>query len=104
MILQRTALLSLPLLCTALAAMAGGPLIQPNDYYDKVGREQVEKDIRTCSKTARALDAPRREDTSVSVGGFSTGGAGDGDDGDPIYQNTVQRCLSNKGYNVVGWR
>ena len=92
----------LPHLALFLVLAATQPVLQPNEHYVQVGREQADKDIRTCSKMARSLDAPGTE-AARSTGGssrdiFSTPGGRD-----PQYQGTVERCLQNKGYNVAGW-
>lgn len=92
----------LPAFALFLVLASAQPVLQPNEHYVKVGREQAEKDIRTCSKMARSMDAPGSE-AARSTGGssrdlFSTPGRRD-----PQYQGTVERCLQNKGYTVAGW-
>jgi hypothetical protein len=93
--------LSLFVLLAGAAAMAG-PIIQPNEHYAKVGYAQAEKDIRACSSAARSIGASRAE-SRASMGGTSRDLFNDGGGRDPEFQTTVERCLSNKGYNVIGW-
>jgi hypothetical protein len=92
--------LSLFVLLAAGAAMAG-PIIQPNEHYAKVGRAQADKDIRACSSMGRTVGAPRAEAPGPGGGSsrdlFATPGR------EPEFQTTVERCLRDKGYNVIGW-
>ena len=104
---------------------AQSPVLYPNAKLEQVGKAQVEADISTCR---------RRADEYVSSGGAATakevgkdtavGGAGRGaaigaatgatagavhgavksSGPSPIYKNFVDRCLREKGYEVIGWQ
>jgi hypothetical protein len=103
MILIHASLLLPVALALALAGSAATrPVLQPNEHYQKVGRATAEKDIRSCISATQFTGAPAPADVStpgrsMSPDLFSTGGR------DPQFQNSVERCLQNKGYKVIGW-
>ena len=127
----------------SLASCSYRPILDPNEHYSFVGREQAEKDIDNCEKQARDyLDQFKAERAAKEAGrkaiiggviGAGTGlimgknvrstligsavGAGVGaaigglsvlgEDKvkpDQIKQKYITKCLTGKGYSVIGWR
>jgi len=80
-----------------LGGCASGPVLYPNAYLKTVGQEQADRDIADCRQQAEAYvksDAAKTvaKDTVIKASEPS-----------PLYKSFVNRCLSTKGYEVIGW-
>ena len=135
-------MLKAALLMVALWTLAPGcskkPVLYPNEYLERVGREQADADIRKCMEMAEEYGVkPQQGDkvaksTAIGAGGGAVagavGGAISGNVGGGVatgaasgaavglfyglfnaaepsapYKSFVNRCLSEKGYESVGW-
>jgi len=103
-LIQNSLLPLLPLFLSLGGSASGGPILQPNEHYAKVGREQAEKDIRSCASAAEFTASPTRPEMGRSAGGRSTDLWASSGRSDPVQQSAVERCLGNKGYKVIGWQ
>jgi uncharacterized protein YcfJ len=117
------------LLITGCAGGSYQPVLYPNDYYQKVGTAQVQKDIAECRSRAEqaiASDPAGKVAQQTFKGGASgavmgavtgdpfggvTGAAGgliqglaDSSEPDPLLKGYMERCLKEKGYDVLGWK
>ena len=98
--MNRSSVLIFALLLPIVAAAGRDrPVIQPNEHYTKVGRAQAESDIRACSNLARPAGAKRADIGDMGNRDLFA----DTSRPDTEFRNLVERCLSNKGYNVIGW-
>lgn len=113
-------------------ASSGGPMLYPNIHYKQVGEEQAKVDVAFCddqsenyidSYSERYLAAD--DDDYIIEGGIerTVAGAFSGNVGRGSYmadvigngkkieedrrisirQRFVNRCLNEKGYQVIGW-
>jgi len=104
------------------------PVLYPNTHLQQVGQQQAEQDIAVCREMAEAhvQSSAGREiarDTAIGgVGGAAVGavggavGAATGATAgllsglfkktapSPAYKDFVDRCLRERGYEVVGWQ
>ncbi len=115
-------------------ASTQSPVLYPNAHRQQVGQEQAERDIAACRELASqnvpsAAGKEIGKDTAVgAVGavagavsghgagrgaaiGAATGGTAGAVHGaakqvepSPVYKNFVNRCLREKGYEVIGWQ
>jgi hypothetical protein len=105
----------------ALVACATRPVVYPNDKLRASGRVAVEADTEACLAEAKAYlesgripEAAKRTGEGAVVGGAvgAAGGATGGlvhslwhwRDPDPVEKRYVERCLAERGYDVIGWR
>ncbi len=109
------------------------PILYPNEHLASVGAEQANRDIEECCRLAdsylksqKTKDMTKKAVESSVVGAASGaaagsifGHAGRGaaagaaasvthslfrvKDPDPVFMNYVNRCLSDKGYQTLGW-
>ena len=99
-----------------LAALAGcastaenEPVLYPNRHLQQVGRAAAEQDVRECRQLAhthgvretRDGEAARKKagDAAGAVKGTMESG-----ETSPVFRNFVQRCLRERGYEVIGWQ
>lgn len=78
---------------------------------EKVGGRAV-KGAAVGATTSAVVAAVLSKDVGRAVGAGAAGGATagavsgafDADDPDQVFKNYVNRCLSEKGYDVIGWQ
>ncbi len=115
-----------------LTGCASGPVLYPNAHLKQVGQEQAQRDIDDCRRQAdayvkSAAAKTMAKDTALGgAGGAVVGGAMGAVTGSfgkgvgvgaglvtgaikasrpsPIYKTFVNRCLTNKGYDPIGWQ
>lgn len=101
-----------------LAGCASSPVLYPNAHLKQVGQEQAQRDIDDCRRQAdayvkSAAAKTMAKDTALGgAGGAVVGGAAAGlvtgaikaSRPSPIYKTFVNRCLTNKGYDPIGWQ
>ncbi|KKO18087.1 MAG: hypothetical protein L3J18_00345 [Candidatus Brocadia sp.] len=115
------------------------PVLYPNDYFNKVGRDAADKDVNDCTRLAKehvgkygrekriaeqtAMGAAVGAATGAAAGavrgnvgmGAATGAAAGAAGGlifslfkardpDPVLKQYIEKCLSEKGYEVIGWK
>jgi len=95
--------------CLARAAQAG---LTPGQKTNAVGRRAGEGAATAgvasavgALITGRSSDVLRAGVTGAAVGGSAgaVSGAFHNDKANPVYRQFVQRCLSEKGFDVIGW-
>jgi len=95
--------------CMARAAQAG---LTPDQKTNAVGRRAGEGAATAgvasavgALITGRSSDVLRAGVTGAAVGGAAgaVSGAFHNDKVNPVYRQFVQRCLSEKGFDVIGW-
>ena len=135
-------MLKVALSAVALCSLAPGcskkPVLYPNEYLERVGREQSDTDIQKCTEMAEAYGVKPQQGEKVAkstaggagggavagaVGGAISGNLGTGvaagaasgaavglfyglfqaAEPSALYKSFVNRCLSEKGYETVGW-
>ncbi|OOP55774.1 MAG: hypothetical protein AYP45_12805 [Candidatus Brocadia carolinensis] len=115
------------------------PVLYPNEYFNKIGREASDKDVDDCTQLAKshvgkygrekriagqtAMGAAVGAATGAAAGavrgnagmgaatGAAAGAAGSlifslfkARDPDPLLKQYIEKCLSEKGYEVIGWK
>ena len=95
--------------CMARAAQAG---LTPDQNTNEVGRRAGEAAATAgvasaigALITGRSGDILRAGATGAAVGGSAgaVSGAFHNNRANPVYRQFVQRCLSEKGFDVIGW-
>ena len=95
--------------CMARAAQAG---LAPDQKTNEVGRRAGEGAATAgvasaigALITGRSSDILRAGATGAAVGGSAgaVSGAFHNNRANPVYRQFVQRCLSEKGFDVIGW-
>ena len=95
--------------CMSRAAQAG---LTPDQKTSEVGRRAGEgaavagvASVVGALITGRGGDVLRAGATGAAVGGSAgaVSGAFHNDKASPVYRQFVQRCLSEKGFDVIGW-
>ena len=95
--------------CISRAAQAG---LSPDQKTNEVGRRAGEgaavagvASVVGALITGRSSDVLRAGATGAAVGGSAgaVSGAFHNDKASPVYRQFVQRCLSEKGFDVIGW-
>ena len=95
--------------CMARAAQAG---LTPDQRTNQVGRRAGEGAATAgvasavgALVTGRSSDILRAGAAGAAVGGSAgaVSGAFHNDKINPVYRQFVQRCLSEKGFDVIGW-
>ena len=95
--------------CTARAAQAG---LTPDQKSNQIGRRAGEGAATAgvasavgALITGRSSDILRAGATGAAIGGSAgaVSGAFHNDKANPVYRQFVQRCLSEKGFDVIGW-
>ena len=95
--------------CIAKATHAG---LSPDQKTNDVGRRAGEgaaiagvASVVGALITGRGSDVLRAGATGAAVGGSAgaVSGAFHHDKASPVYRQFVQRCLSEKGFDVIGW-
>ena len=108
----RPFLAGLVLLCAAGCATTQKPVLYPNAHLKNVGDATAQRDIGECMQLVEnsgvaksGNQVVKRGAEGAAVGG--TAGAVHGafrNDTSPTYRNFVQRCLRERGYDVIGWQ
>ncbi len=95
--------------CMARAGQAG---LTPDQKNNQVGRRAGEGAATAgvasavgALITGRSSDILRAGATGAAIGGSAgaVSGAFNSDKVNPVYRQFVQRCLSEKGFDVIGW-
>lgn len=95
--------------CMAKAVQAG---LSPDQKTNEIGRRAGEgaavagvASVVGALITGRSSDVLRAGATGAAVGGSAgaVSGAFHNDKASPVYRQFVQRCLSEKGFDVIGW-
>ena len=95
--------------CMSRAAQAG---LTPNQKTNEVGRRAGEGAATAgvasavgALITGRGSDVLRAGATGAAIGGSAgaVSGAFHNDKVNPVYRQFVQRCLQEKGFDVIGW-
>ena len=95
--------------CITRATQAG---LAPNQTNNEVGRRAGEGAATAgvasavgALITGRSSDILRAGATGAAIGGSAgaVSGAFSNDKVNPVYRQFVQRCLSEKGFDVMGW-
>ena len=95
--------------CMSRASQAG---LTPDQANNEVGRRAGQGAATAgvaaavgAIVTGRSSDAVRAAATGAAVGGSAgaVSGAFHNDKVNPVYRQFVQRCLSEKGFDVIGW-
>lgn len=95
--------------CMARATQSG---LSPDQKTNEVGRRAGEgaavggvASVVGALITGRGSDVLRAGATGAAVGGSAgaVSGAFHNDKASPVYRQFVQRCLSEKGFDVIGW-
>lgn len=95
--------------CMARAAQAG---LTPDQKINQVGRRAGEGAATAgvasavgALITGRSSDMLRAGAAGAAIGGSAgaVSGAFHNDKVNPVYRQFVQRCLSEKGFDVIGW-
>jgi hypothetical protein len=111
-------LLALVIIALALEGCASTrPVLYPNEHFNTVGSETANRDVESCMDLAESAGA------SGAVGGAVVGAAGSGSaigaatgatagllhwifskpTRSSAFENFVNRCLQERGYQTVGW-
>jgi outer membrane lipoprotein SlyB len=123
-----TCRLSLFAACVLAVGCAGtpNPVLYPNAHLKQVGQAAADRDVAECRQLARQAAG------GAAIGGASAGawglvrgndaggralagaaagaaagtvrGAMKSSETSPVYKNFVQRCLRERGYDVIGWQ
>ena len=97
------------------------PVLYPNAKVKELPREQVEQDIEDCRRLAgEYVESTVGKDIGKgAAGGGGTGAAAGAAAGatagavrgavkntepSPVYRQFVNRCLRERGYDVIGWQ
>jgi len=90
------------------------PVLYPNATLTRVGQPQAGRDIDDCMSRAESHGLTATGDTRVvrrgaegAAAGAAAGAVRDGFDAadlNPTYRRFVQRCLRERGYEVIGWQ
>ena len=95
--------------CMTRAAQAG---LTPDQKRNEVGRRAGEGAATAgvasavgALITGRSSDILRAGATGAAIGGSAgaVSGAFHSDKASPVYRQFVQRCLAEKGFDVIGW-
>ena len=95
--------------CMTRAAQAG---LTPDQKTNQIGRRAGEGAATAgvasavgALVTGRSNDILRAGATGAAIGGSAgaVSGAFHNDKVNPVYRQFVQRCLSEKGFDVIGW-
>jgi hypothetical protein len=95
--------------CMAKAAQAGlSPEQKTNDVGRRAGEGAAVAGVASAVGaliTGRGSDVLRAGATGAAVGGSAgaVSGAFHNDKASPVYRQFVQRCLGDKGFDVIGW-
>ncbi len=95
--------------CMARAAQAGlTPDQKTNAVARRAGEGAATAGVASAVGaliTGRSGDVLRAGATGAAVGGSAgaVSGAFHNDKANPVYRQFVQRCLSEKGFDVIGW-
>jgi hypothetical protein len=82
-------------LCLLLASCGAPiPILAPNEHYQRVGPQVAEQDVRVCEQIA--------ETGQISVDARSSREAKDVRK-DGLNLTAMNRCLTERGYQVQGW-
>jgi outer membrane lipoprotein SlyB len=107
------------IICTLIVLISGcaasRPVLYPNSHLNTVGMEVADSDINSCINMANAAGAENDKVTETAGQGAASGAAGgatgrltrslfDSDKPDRVFQKFVDRCLYDKGYEMVGWK
>ena len=103
--------------CALFAGCAGtpNPVLYPNNHLQQVGQAAADRDIAECRQLAGSSGVAETKDGKVAgqaAGGAAVGGAAAGTvrgamnsgETSPVYKNFVQKCLRDRGYEVIGWQ
>ena len=95
------------------------PVLYPNAHLQRVGQAQADSDIATCRDlSSQYVESTAGKDIAKNtaigtVGGAAVGAAGGAVSGrgtakqigpSRVYKSYVNRCLREKGYDVIGWQ
>jgi len=95
--------------CMARAAQAGlTPVKKTNEVGRRAGEGAATAGVASAVGaliTGRSSDVLRAGAAGAAVGGSAgaVSGAFQNDKVNPVYRQFVQRCLSEKGFDVIGW-
>jgi len=81
-----------------LAGCAGAPpkpVLYPNSHLQTVGQVQADRDIAECRQLALSSGVAEKKSGEVGKQAAETS---------PVFKNFVQRCLRERGYEVIGWQ
>ena len=88
------------------------PVLYPNDKLTSVGDEQAQVEVAACRSRAVAAGlGPTQKNNEVSrragelIGGAAgaVSGSFNNDKPNSVYRTFVQRCLTDKGFDMIGW-
>ena len=98
-----------------IGCAAKRPVLYPNQQMKQAGEVKVKEEIDACIQLAQASGAKgdKGEEIGKRAAGAAVVGAASGalvhgmmTSGEPdvIFRGFVERCLREKGYDVIGWR
>ena len=125
-------ILTLLIALTMVGCASTRPVLYPNEHYKTVGPEAAERDIASCMELAESAGANSSGSdaggaavstaggaaigaASGAVGGAIVGAAGSGATTgllhwifskprrSPVFENFVNKCLEERGYQPIGW-
>jgi hypothetical protein len=71
------------------------PILAPNEHYQRVGPQVAEQDVRVCEQIAATGQIPVDVRSSVEAKDVWKDG---------LNLTSMNRCLTERGYQVQGWR
>jgi hypothetical protein len=74
---------------------APAPILAPNEHYQTVGLQVAEQDVRVCEQIAATGQIPVGVRNSVEAKDVWKAG---------LNLTAMNRCLTERGYQVQGWR
>jgi outer membrane lipoprotein SlyB len=87
------------------------PILYPNGHLNTVGAEQANRDIEECCLAAGAAAGSMFGHVGRGAAAGAAAGAASTvthalfriKDPDPVFMNYVNSCLSERGYQPIGW-
>lgn len=111
-------ILLLPITLLGCASSGSGrssakPVFYPNATLNRVGEAKARDEAQACMARAQDAGLTPEESTNAVAHGAGKGAAVGGSAGavagafkdkpNPTYRRFVQRCLTDKGFDVIGW-
>ena len=88
------------------------PVLYPNDKLTSVGDEQAQVEVAACRSRAVAAglgptqknnEFSRRDGELIGGAAGAVSGSFNNDKPNSVYRTFVQRCLTDKGFDMIGW-
>jgi len=104
-------ILALILILQWVACASPKPVLYPNAHLEDVGEKVSQEDIDACLALADAADLESNQAAEAAKVGLGVGSVAGffswmfgSKKPEPVYVNYVNICLSERGYQTVGWK